>query len=193
MNILFVVFIGIGIVLALTVGFLWLNDRLFYRRNRDRNSPKQKRQDEMTLAARLETPKWDEIEQITKGRPSPALTALYADMQLIHRKDLYIRNPAPGPDQLPEECILSFRAADAVALRDDWCQFLPQGAFPFATDLFGDLLYVELTPTGGDLPVKHWFHDSRSDDETIEIIAPSLAVFLRWERSDTPLPTQKSQ
>jgi hypothetical protein len=118
MNTVLVIFIGLGIMLILAVGFLWLIDRFVHWRNRDRRTPEQMTQDEAFLIARLENPKWDEVERVTGGRPSPALIVLYADSQVIHRNDFCILNPAPDEHQLPYERILAFRPADALAMRD---------------------------------------------------------------------------
>lgn len=127
---------------------------------------------------RLEAPNWSEVEARTAGRASEPLRRLYGDRDLLMRTDFWVRDPSRPEEAEARWHIDRFLPADAETLGDEWSQFLPAGAFPFASDYLGDLHFVVLNAGGGDGPVMHWYHDGGD----IEEVAPSLAGFLEWPR-----------
>jgi hypothetical protein len=169
----------LAIFVGLPVAILLVNDRVTAWWRRDRRSPEQKAADAAAYEARLVSPRWDEVCRATDGgRPSAALQALYADRALVTSKGIRLRRP--GGSDLDDEWLSTFLPADGSAFADPWGQYLPDRALAFASDAFGDLLFVELTPGGDDRPVQHWYHESAE----IEEVAPSLAAFLAWPRAD---------
>jgi len=161
---------------VLAAGVLLLADRLGEWRHRDRRTAAQRGADDSALRHRLLNPRWQEVQQATGGRPSSALRTLYSDSDLIVQTEFVVPLHSTNDDALSQEQIACFQPADGQTLLDPWRAYLPKAAFPFARDFTGDLVFVELTPDGDDLPVKHWFHDG--DD--VELVAPSLAEFHRW-------------
>ena len=131
---------------------------------------------------RLEAPDWSAIEARTAGRAGAPLRRLYGDRELLLRTDFWVADPSRPADAAARWHIDRFQPADAETLSDEWSEFLPEGAFPFATDYLGDLHFVVLNADGRDGPVMHWYHDGGG----LEEVAPSLASFLEWLREEEP-------
>jgi hypothetical protein len=159
----------------LAAGLLVAGDRLRDWLHRDRRSPAQRAADDDALMARLLHPQWSEVTAVTGGIPSSALLALYDDRDVLTRTHFVVPLDAGDPEWTEEE-VACFQPADAVTLQDEWRTHLPHNAFPFARDIFGDLLFVELTSSGADSPVRHWFHDGGD----VQTVAPSVATFHEW-------------
>jgi hypothetical protein len=123
---------------------------------------------------RLSNPQWDEVELRTGGPPGPALRSLYSDLGLLNKEDFSIQIYSPDRDEIVDEHIIRFLPADGATLDHPWSEHLPAGSFPFAEDIFGDLLFVELSPAGEVYAVKHWYHDGGHT----EVVAANLASFL---------------
>jgi hypothetical protein len=177
MHIALVGLIVVGGMFLLAALFLWANDRLADWRHRDRRSAEEVASDSAAFVGRLTQPRWDDVARMTGGLPSPALLDLYSDEQLLTRADFSLRLNSPEGEPI-EERVAGFLPADATTLEDPWCEHLPSGSLPFARDLFGDLLFVELTEDARDQPVKHWYHDGGD----IEVVASSLSTFLQFCR-----------
>jgi len=138
----------------------------------------QRRAERAVYRQRLLSPRWDVVE-VALGRPVPAvLRELYADQALVTSDDLLVFDPARSE---AEVClnVNQFIPADESALAPDLVG-IPPGAFAFATNEFGDPIYVKLgeLPDGdGRIVVHH--HDG---DDTEEV-APSLRALLSWPRA----------
>ena len=123
---------------------------------------------------RLQSPNWPEVERRVGGKPSNALLALYADDELVQRQDFLVEVFSNRRDDVVQEEIIHFLPADAASLAHPWYEYLPKGSFAFAEDIFGDLIFVELEPSGEDGPVRHWYHDGGD----IDTISPTLEAFI---------------
>ncbi len=149
--------------------FLW-----YYREDHAREHERHRADRE----ARIAQPRWHEVSALTGGQPSEALKHLYGDPTLHRRRDVWV-GPPGRPDEDLGEHVEEFQPPDGKTLEHPWYRHLPRGSFPFATDLSGDFLFVEMTPAGEDRPVYHWSHDGGD----IVSVAPSLATFLEWLRA----------
>jgi hypothetical protein len=138
----------------------------------------QRRAEWAVYRQRLLSPRWDVVEAAL-GRPVPAvLRELYADQALVTSNDLYVFDPARRETDVCLN-VNQFIPADESALAPDLVS-IPPGAFAFATNEFGDPVYVQLgeLPDGdGRVAVHH--HDG---DDT-EVVAPSLRALLGWPRA----------
>jgi hypothetical protein len=168
----------IVLFVGLPVAIVMLNDRRRAWRTRDRRTPAERQAVAAAFEARLLAPRWDEVARATEGgRPSPALVALYGNRAVVTSTGVSFRRSDCDDDV---ETVNMFLPADIRAFAEPWREHLPDRAFAFAVDDFGDFLFVELTPDGADRPVQHWYHDG---GEVLEV-APSLAAFLASARPD---------
>ena len=128
--------------------------------------------------ARLESPRWEEVEA-GLGRPVPAvLREIYARRELILDGDLYVFPPDKPRKNDNAWYINQFVPADRNALQPE-LESIPPGSFSFAYNEFGDPYYVELSADpDGDGPVSVHHHDGGD----VEKVAASLRVFLSWPR-----------
>ena len=128
--------------------------------------------------ARLESPRWEEVES-GLGRPVPAvLRELYARRELILDGDLYVFPPDKPRNRDHAWYINQFVPVDGNALQPE-LESIPPGSFNFATNEFGDPYYVELSADlDGDGPVSVHYHDGGD----VERVAASLRAFLSWPR-----------
>lgn len=137
----------------------------------------QRHAEQAAYRERLLSPRWAEVEA-TLGHPVPAiLRELYADHALVTSGDFLVVDPT----REASEGVLNvnqFVPADAEALTPLLVS-IPPGAFSFATNEYGDPLYVQLgeLPDGDGRVFVH-YHDG---DDT-ELVAPSLRALLSWPR-----------
>jgi hypothetical protein len=163
--------VGLFVVAAL---ILTLRDRLLAPKPL---SPEERRARAEAWRARLLSPDWGAVERYL-ARPVPtAVRELYADHALITREGLTLVGPSGSEDW----DIACFRPADAQALAEGDVG-IPPGAFPFASNVFGDPYYV-LAPRGADDgPVYVLYHDGGD----VAFVAGSLRELLTWpRRADT--------
>jgi hypothetical protein len=137
----------------------------------------QRRTEQAAYRERLLSPRWEEVEAAL-GRPVPRiLRELYADHALVTSGDFLVLDPSRDAS----EGVLNvnqFVPADEEALTPLLVS-IPSGAFSFATNEYGDPLYVQLgeLPDGDGRVFVH-YHDG---DDT-ELVAPSLRTLLSWPR-----------
>jgi hypothetical protein len=159
---------------------LWLIDRGRDLRHRDRRPPGERAAPDASYGIRLLNPKWAEVSSLTGGRPSTALLRLYADHEVIQKRELVV-SPQMSEDPT-EEHIACFHPADKLTFDDEWVHHLPSGSFPLARDITGDLIFVELRADGEDGPVKHWYHDGGD----VEVVSSSVSEFHAWCHAPQP-------
>jgi hypothetical protein len=154
-------------------------ERWFGRKSR---REQQRREEQARYQQRLLAPHWDEVESVL-GRPVPALLRnLYADRELVTSADFFVLDPArSGSEEAPLN-VDRFIPADKEAFTPGLVS-IPPGAFAFATNEYGDPLYVQLGELAdGDGRVFVHYHDG---DDT-EAVAPSLQSLLSWPRTPRP-------
>lgn len=159
-------------LLALAFAVLRVVDRLRARTRKDSRTPEEMAAEEFAYRSRLLNPRWEEVVRVTGGHPSASLLTLYADRELLQRTNFSV-SPQASAEDGAEEFIARFQPADGETLTDEWYPHLPAGSFPFAQDVTGDLIFVQLAASGADSPVMHWHHDGGD----IEQVASSLEAF----------------
>jgi hypothetical protein len=127
--------------------------------------------------ARLESPRWKEVED-GLGRSVPTvLRELYARGDLIDG-DFYVFPPDKPRKREHAWYINRFVPADRSALQPE-LESIPPGSFSFAYNEYGDPYYVELSADpDGDGPVSVHYHDGGD----VETVASSLRAVLSWPR-----------
>ena len=159
----------IAVLVALAVGFCWLNDRFTSAMARRRNPPEKIAADRRAYEQRLLQPDWSFYERHLQ-RPAPqALRELFSDHVLIVTQ---------GIDYSEDECISTFEALDEQGLIDSrpWLGF---DAVAIATSDFGDPIYLRPGPAESDtVYITH--HDGGDTEE----LAPDVATFLERLRHD---------
>ena len=156
---------------------LW--ERLFGRESRRAEQQRAERED---YDARLRAPR-SEVVETALGRSVPAvLRELYADEALVTSGDLLVFDPGRTGDGEAAWNINQFTPADEEAIHPE-LESIPDGAFSFASNEFGDPFYVRLgeLPDGDGRVFVH-YHDGGDTEE----VAPSLRVFLSWPRESRP-------
>ena len=155
--------IGIAVIVLISIGVCWLNDRFMDAKWRRRNPPETIASQKHVYEARLLHPDWKFYERHLQ-RPTPAaLRELYSDRELI---------VANNRDYDESHYISTFDPLDEAALVDTRAIF-GFDTVPFANS-DGDIIYLRPGPTETDA-VFITYHDGGDTEQ----LAPDVSTFLQ--------------